>query len=107
MIIPAAVAEAAPVLGFDVPLAPELLAIPDVPAILSETAESVFDVMSFDESSVFELDSSSVFDDESASESDELSESGVDSESGIDSDEESSVFSPRLATAVSSAVLAA
>ena len=33
MIIPAAVADVAPVLGFDVPLAPELLAIPVVPAL--------------------------------------------------------------------------
>ena len=112
-IIPAAVAEAAPVLGFDDPFAPEL-ALLVVPALL-ELVESVFDdvvlllesSVLLDELSVFELDSSSVFDEESEvdSVSDELSESGV--ESGVGSDEESSVFSTRPATAVSSAVLAA
>ena len=66
-------------LGLDVPPAPELLAFSVIPALLSEPAESVFDVMSFDESSVlldessvFELDSCSVFVDVSASVSDEL-----------------------------------
>ena len=111
-IIPVAVAEAAPVLGFDDPFAPEL-ALLVVPALL-ELAESVFEVVLLLDSSVL-LDElsvlESVFDEESASVSDELSESGVDSESGIDSDEgsdeESSVFSTRPATAVSSAVLAA
>ena len=111
-IIPAAVAEAAPVLGFDDPFAPEL-ALLVVPALL-ELAESVFEVVLLlessvllDELSVFELDSSSVFDEESGvdSVSDELSESGV--ESGVGSDEESSVFSASPETAVSSAVFAA